>query len=231
MIEGVRVIAEHMAVSNAYATAFDDDDAARFEELERAVYRLGAALDAKVGATGPERLDHGITHVLTRDERSAAYMADGYARVSGKVGVCEGPSGGGATYILPGVAEANDSSVPLLAITTDIAVGSRGRFTLTELDQEALFRPVTKWNTMIDRLFFQGGFQRNLRSGQSFGYGASVFGGLGLFLEFGLLDIRNDRFAHQIDFGNAKSAFYGLQGYSSFGLDAGRIKPSLPEAR
>src|SRR3954451_6920941 len=49
------------------------------------------------------RLDHGITHILTRDERLAAYMADGYARVTGRVGVCEGPSGGGATYILPGV--------------------------------------------------------------------------------------------------------------------------------
>ena len=96
------------------------------------------------------RLDHGMTHLLTRDERSAAYMADGYARVSGRVGVCEGPSGGGATYILPGVVEANESSVPLLAITSDIAVASRGRFTLTELDQEALFRPLTKWNTVID---------------------------------------------------------------------------------
>jgi len=97
------------------------------------------------------RLDHGITHILTRDERSAAYMADGYARVTGKVGVCEGPSGGGATYILPGVAEANESSIPLLAVTTDIAVTSRGRFTLTELDQEALFRPVTKWNRVIEK--------------------------------------------------------------------------------
>jgi acetolactate synthase-1/2/3 large subunit len=97
------------------------------------------------------RLDHGITHILTRDERSAAYMADAYARVTGKVGVCEGPSGGGATYILPGVVEANESSVPVLAITTDIAVASRGRFTLTELDQEALFRPLTKWNQVIDR--------------------------------------------------------------------------------
>ena len=97
------------------------------------------------------RLDHGITHVLTRDERSAAYMADAYARVTGRVGVCEGPSGGGATYILPGVVEANESSIPVLAITTDIAVGSRGRCVLTELDQEALFRPLTKWNRMIDR--------------------------------------------------------------------------------
>jgi acetolactate synthase-1/2/3 large subunit len=97
------------------------------------------------------RLDHGISHVLTRDERSAAYMADAYARVTGKVGVCEGPSGGGATYILPGVVEANDSSLAVLAVTTDIAVGSRGRYVLTELDQEALFRPLTKWNRVIDR--------------------------------------------------------------------------------
>ncbi len=97
------------------------------------------------------RLEHGITHVLTRDERSAAYMADAYARLSGRVGVCEGPSGGGATYILPGVVEANESSVPLLAITSDISVSSRGRFTLTEIDQAALFRPATKWNAVIDR--------------------------------------------------------------------------------
>src|SRR5574342_369265 len=64
-----------------------------------------------------KRLDHGMRHVLARDERSAAYMADAYARVTGRVGVCEGPSGGGATYILPGVVEANESSIPILAIT------------------------------------------------------------------------------------------------------------------
>ena len=97
------------------------------------------------------RLPHGMRHVLTRDERSAAYMADGYARVSGKVGVCEGPSGGGATYILPGLAEANESSVPVLCINSDISVASRGRYTLTALDQGALMRPVTKWNTVLDR--------------------------------------------------------------------------------
>ncbi len=96
------------------------------------------------------RLDHGIRHVLTRDERSASYMADVYARVSGRVGVCEGPSGGGATYILPGVVEANESSISVLAITTDIGVGSRGKYSLTELDQKALFAPLTKWNTVID---------------------------------------------------------------------------------
>ncbi|HEX3208572.1 MAG TPA: thiamine pyrophosphate-binding protein, partial [Geminicoccaceae bacterium] len=97
------------------------------------------------------RLDHGITHVLARDERSAAYMADAYARVTGRVGVCEGPSGGGATYLLPGVVEANESSIPVLAVTTDIAVGARGRYVLTELDQAALFRPLTKWNRVIEQ--------------------------------------------------------------------------------
>lgn len=97
------------------------------------------------------RLEHGMRHVLTRDERHAAYMADGYARVSGKVGVCEGPSGGGATYILPGLVEANESSIPVLAINTDISVAARGRFTLTELDQRALMRPLTKWNAVLDR--------------------------------------------------------------------------------
>src|SRR5512135_2576535 len=98
------------------------------------------------------RLDHGIDHVLVRDERSAAYMADGYARVTGKVGVCEGPSGGGATYLLPGLVEANESSIPVLGITSDVSVGARGKFPLTELDQQALYKPLTKWNTTIDRV-------------------------------------------------------------------------------
>jgi len=97
------------------------------------------------------RLDHGMQHILTRDERSAAYMADGYARVSRRVGVCEGPSGGGATYLLPGIVEANESSIPVLGITTDIATTSRGRYALTELDQEALYRPLTRRSEVIDR--------------------------------------------------------------------------------
>jgi acetolactate synthase-1/2/3 large subunit len=97
------------------------------------------------------RLEHGMQHILARDERSAAYMADGYARVSGRVGVCEGPSGGGATYLLPGIVEANESSIPVLGITTDIATTSRGRYALTELDQEALYRPLTKRSEVVDR--------------------------------------------------------------------------------
>ena len=81
------------------------------------------------------RLDHGMQHILTRDERSASYMADAYARVTRRVGACEGPSGGGATYILPGIVEANDSSVPVLSLTSDVSVTSWVRYPLTELDQ------------------------------------------------------------------------------------------------
>ncbi len=97
------------------------------------------------------RLEHSITHVMARDERSAAYMADGYARVTGRVGVCEGPSGGGATYILPGLIEASESSYAVLGITTDVSVAAAGKYPLTEVDQEALMRPLTKWNTVIRR--------------------------------------------------------------------------------
>jgi len=96
------------------------------------------------------RMEHRITHVLTRDERSAAYMADAYARVSARVGVCEGPSGGGATYLLPGLVEANESSVPVLGFSSDVPVTSRGRYPLTELDQRALYAPLTKWNATVD---------------------------------------------------------------------------------
>ena len=91
-----------------------------------------------------------IDHIMTRDERSASFMADVYARASGRIGVCEGPSGGGATYIIPGVAEAQGSAIPLLCLTSDTPVNQQGRGVLTELDQEGLFRPVTKWNTRVN---------------------------------------------------------------------------------
>ncbi len=95
------------------------------------------------------RLKSPIKHILTRDERSAAYMADAYARVTGKPGICEGPSGGGATYILSGLIEANDSSVSILAFNSDVGVASRGKYPLTELNQEKLFNAVTDWNGTI----------------------------------------------------------------------------------
>ena len=92
-----------------------------------------------------------ITHIMTRDERSASFMADVYARVSRRVGVCEGPSGGGATYIVPGVAEAHGSAIPVLCMTSDTPVNEEHRGVLTELDQVGLFRPITKWSERVNR--------------------------------------------------------------------------------
>src|SRR5680860_1326105 len=92
-----------------------------------------------------------ITHIMTRDERSASFMADVYARASGRIGVCEGPSGGGATYIVPGVAEAQGSATPVLCLTSDTPVSEEHRGVLTELDQVGLFRPITKWSARVTR--------------------------------------------------------------------------------
>jgi acetolactate synthase-1/2/3 large subunit len=92
-----------------------------------------------------------ITHLLARDERSASFMADAYARLSNKPGLCEGPSGGGATYIVPGVAEANGSSIPVIVFTSDNPLRWEGTGALTEIDQQALLAPATKWNTTVKR--------------------------------------------------------------------------------
>lgn len=96
------------------------------------------------------RLDHSLIHILARDERCAAYMADVYARLTGKVGVTEGPSGAGATYMLPGIGEANGTKIPVLAITSDIPVTGRGKYVLTEGDQEGMFRPFTKKTRVVE---------------------------------------------------------------------------------
>ncbi len=89
-----------------------------------------------------------ITHVLARDERSAAFMADVYARVSFRPGVCEGPSGAGATYLASGLGEPHASSIPVIALTSDTPVSLEDRNVLTTLDQPALFAPITKWSTL-----------------------------------------------------------------------------------
>lgn len=85
-----------------------------------------------------------ITHVLARDERHAAAMADAYARATNRVGVVEVSSGGGTTYVVGGLGEAYASGTPLLVLTSDIHRGSRGTGALTEIDQRALFSAVTK---------------------------------------------------------------------------------------
>lgn len=92
-----------------------------------------------------------IRHILARDERSAGFMADAYARLSNKPGICEGPSGGGATYIVPGVAEANGSSIPVICFTSDIPLADEDKGTLTAINQQELLRAAAKWSTTIKR--------------------------------------------------------------------------------
>jgi acetolactate synthase I/II/III large subunit len=92
-----------------------------------------------------------IAHIMARDERSAGFMADAYARLSGRPGITEAPSGGGATYVLPGVAEANGSSVPLIVLTSDVPLVDEGKGTLTAIDQRRLLEAATKSSLVVKR--------------------------------------------------------------------------------
>lgn len=90
-----------------------------------------------------------ITHVMARDERSAGFMADAYGRFTDRIAVVECPSGAGAMYTLPPIAESNASSIPVLVLTIDIPLPGEGRGVLTELDCARLFEPVTKMSVQI----------------------------------------------------------------------------------
>jgi acetolactate synthase-1/2/3 large subunit len=90
-----------------------------------------------------------LTHVLVRDERSGAYAADGYARMTGRVGVCDATVGPGAAKLPSGLGEALGASVPVIALVSDLPARMtphRYRSAASQaLDQAALLRPVTKW--------------------------------------------------------------------------------------
>lgn len=96
-----------------------------------------------------QRREDEIRHVMARDERSAGYMADAYGRFTNKPGIFECPSGAGAMYSLPPVAESNGSSVPVILLTIDIPLPGEGRGVLTELDCAKLFEPVTKMSVQV----------------------------------------------------------------------------------
>lgn len=110
---------------------------------------FGVPGDTNVPLYAALQRQQGLRHVMCRDERSAGYMADAYARISNKVGVFEAPSGAGAMYSLPPVAEANASSVPVILLTIDVPLPGEGRGVITELDCQKLFEPVTKASIQI----------------------------------------------------------------------------------
>jgi acetolactate synthase-1/2/3 large subunit len=94
-------------------------------------------------------LDSGIKHVLVRHEQAAALAADGYARVSGKVGVCLATSGPGATNLVTGIANAFLDSVPMVAITGQVPTHFMGTDAFQEVDIFGITMPVVKHSYII----------------------------------------------------------------------------------
>ena len=90
-----------------------------------------------------------IRHILTSHEQGASHAADGYARSTGKVGVCMATSGPGATNLVTGIATAYMDSVPLVAITCNVGVPLLGKDSFQEVDIAGITTPITKHNFII----------------------------------------------------------------------------------
>ena len=90
-----------------------------------------------------------ITHILTSHEQGASHAADGYARATGKVGVCLATSGPGATNLVTGIATAYMDSVPVVAITCNVANSLLGKDSFQEIDITGVTMPITKYNFIV----------------------------------------------------------------------------------
>ena len=90
-----------------------------------------------------------ITHILTSHEQGASHAADGYARATGRVGVCISTSGPGATNLVTGIATAYMDSVPLIAITGNVGTNLLGRDSFQEVDIRGITMPITKHNFIV----------------------------------------------------------------------------------
>ena len=90
-----------------------------------------------------------ITHILTSHEQGAAHAADGYARATGKVGVCFATSGPGATNLVTGIATAYMDSIPVVAITCNVGVALLGKDSFQEIDIAGITMPITKHNYIV----------------------------------------------------------------------------------
>jgi acetolactate synthase-1/2/3 large subunit len=123
---------------------------------------LAGGIEAAFGVPGGQTLPfyaatqkHGLRHVMMRDERAAACAADAYARISGRVGVCDATVGPGVTNLVSGLAEAFASSIPVLAIIADVPTDwghlRRRSVASQAMDQQALLAPVSKWIARVER--------------------------------------------------------------------------------
>ena len=93
-----------------------------------------------------------IRHILTSHEQGAAHAADGYARATGKVGVCMATSGPGATNLVTGIATAFMDSVPLVAITANVTTPLLGKDSFQEVDIAGIVTPITKYSFIVKRM-------------------------------------------------------------------------------
>ena len=99
-----------------------------------------------------EMLNYPVRHVLVRHEQAAAHAADGYARATGRVGVCIGTSGPGATNLVTGIATAYLDSSPMVIITGQVATHLIGRDSFQEIDITGITLPITKHNFLVQRV-------------------------------------------------------------------------------
>ena len=90
-----------------------------------------------------------IRHILTSHEQGAAHAADGYARATGKVGVCLATSGPGATNLVTGIATAYMDSIPIVAITCNVGVSLLGKDSFQEIDITGITMPITKYSFIV----------------------------------------------------------------------------------
>ncbi len=128
------------------------------QRFARALQRHG--VEYLFGQSNPPGLtlaadDLGIRQIGYRQENAGAYMADGYARVTGKVGVVTAQNGPAATLLVPGLAECLSASIPIVALVQDVGPGTLDRNAFQELDQLELFKGVSKWTrrvTSADRI-------------------------------------------------------------------------------
>ena len=90
-----------------------------------------------------------IRHILTAHEQGASHAADGYARSTGKVGVCMATSGPGATNLVTGIATAYMDSIPLVAITCNVTQSQLGKDSFQEIDITGVTMPITKHNFIV----------------------------------------------------------------------------------
>ena len=90
-----------------------------------------------------------IRHILTSHEQGASHAADGYARATGKVGVCFATSGPGATNLVTGIATAYMDSIPIVAITCNVGVSLLGKDSFQEIDITGITMPITKHNFIV----------------------------------------------------------------------------------